>query len=151
LTSALVEDIERVDDRPRFKLPPIIVFLVNLEAHDICTFLDKYNVVGLLKFLGNLELCWDSPDFQNVENGSNAIRVIFVFKCVERVFKATYLDLHRGLDFGFQIGVVSFDLIELHVTSLSESHITRLFVQLKELLELLEELFVDEFGVDFFS
>ena len=63
LASALVKHIECVDDWPFFKLSPVVIFLVNLEAHGIGSSLDKYHIIRLVKFFLDLEFGWDPPDF----------------------------------------------------------------------------------------
>ena len=73
LTSALVQHIEGVDDRPFFQLPLVIILFINLKAHQISSFLNEYNFSNLLKFFLNQELCRDSSDFQDAEDGSNEI------------------------------------------------------------------------------
>ena len=129
LASALVQNIEGVDDRAFLELSLVIVNLIDLEAHHICTSLDKYYFIDLLKLFRNLVFCWYSPHFKHIEDLNDKIRVIFVLKCKVWVLKSTANDLVTFPNMRFQIRVVLPDNFDVHSSSLCEPYITTLFVQ----------------------
>ena len=92
LRSTIIKDIKSIYNGSFFELSLIVILLIYLKAHDVGSFFDKNYLVTFADFFLDHGILINDSDHENLEDTSDEISVVLIFKSIKRKFKTCKFD-----------------------------------------------------------